>query len=100
MNNDSFSDSDNESSSFTNEEITIFTKTKEGYNIQTDDRYNVLLSKQIVVPQYHSTVSKLLATLPPVTKNPSFLPKSSARASRRYRPISYYFTWVPPTNIQ
>ncbi len=43
------------------------------------DIYNLWLSKQILVPQYHSTVSKLLATLPPVTKNPSFLPKSSAR---------------------
>ncbi len=85
FNNDCSSDSENELSSyhqpsFTDEETAIFSKRKEeGYDIKTDSRYNLWLSIQIDIPQYHSSVSKLLATLPPVKKNPSFLPKSSAR---------------------
>ncbi len=71
------------SPTFTNEEKVIFNKRKEeGYDITTDERYNLWFSLQIDVPQppqHHSTASKVFATLPQVTKYPTFMPKSTAR---------------------
>ena len=71
---------------FTHKEVALFARRKEeGYDITTDERYNLWLSLQVcgksTVPQpsSHTAVSKVLATIPPVTKNPTFLPKSTAR---------------------
>jgi hypothetical protein len=75
---------------FSDHEIMLFSKRKEeGYDIKTDQRYNTWLSLQAtaeepVLPKpssssCHSVLSKVLATIPPVTKKPTFTPKSTAR---------------------
>ena len=54
----------------------------EGYDITTDERYNIWLSQQGCIPTFYkptNNINKVLINLPPVTKNPSFLPKTTAR---------------------
>ena len=76
---------------FSAEEIMLFSKRREeGYDIKTDERYNFWLSLQTTAiktglsqPSHsscHTVLSKVLSTLPPpMTKTPSFTPKSTAR---------------------
>ncbi len=79
---DSENENENECGSspeFTNDEISIYIKRKEeGYDLTNDCRYNLWLSLQTNLV-HHSSVSKILGTLPPIKKYPSFLPKSTAR---------------------
>ena len=71
---------------FTDEEEVLFARRKEeGYDLTTDERYNLWLSLQVCEkneepqPSSCTAVAKVLATIPPITKNPSFMPKSTAR---------------------
>ena len=71
---------------FTYEEEVLFARRKEeGYDLTTDERYNLWLSLQVCEkneepqPSSCTAVPKVLATIPPITKNPSFMPKSTAR---------------------
>ena len=77
-------DSETAPDQFSQTEITLFSKRKEeGYNITTDERYNrwlSLQSQQPVLPQPSSTMlSKVISSLPPVTRKPTFVPRSTAR---------------------
>ena len=81
-----YSENESLAEPFTHEEIAVFSRRKEeGYDITTDRRYNLWLSLQlgekseVPRPSSHSVVSRLISSLPPVTKNRSFLPKSTAR---------------------
>ena len=82
-------------SMFSNDEIMRFQKRREeGYDIETDLRYNLWLSLQkrsskdkpqpanslLVMPQlsYKSAVTKLIETVPSNRKMPTFVPKTSA----------------------
>ena len=68
---------------FTEEEEVLYTKRwEQGYDIPTDQWYNIWLSQQgciTIVDKPNTTVTKVLANIPPVKKNPSFLPKTTAR---------------------
>ena len=70
---------------FTYEEVLFARRKEEGYDLTTDERYNLWLSLQVCKkreepqPSSCTAVAKVLATIPPITKNPSFMPKSTAR---------------------
>lgn len=72
-----------DSEQFSEAEVMLYTKRKEeGYDITTDKRYNLWLSlqsEQPVLPQPISRLSKVISSLPPVTKKPTFVPRSTAR---------------------
>ena len=72
---------------FSDDELALFAKRKEeGYDIESDLRYNLWLSLQgeqqapaVSLPPAQSLISKIVGMNPPEKKNPQFMPKSCAR---------------------